>query len=278
MPENKSRPPQDQPWENGWAPDTSRAPGTRRLWLAGGMAMATVIACITAIALSERESDGDSAAKPAPSAGTTVPGLISFASPSGTAPPKGKSGLSTEKATSEAPRQQDAGPPEPAPDPSKSPSGGPGSATKTPKPPASTTTWRSVRSVNYPDRYWHMSDGRVGLDQVRGSESREDSTFKQVKGLANSSCYSFATRDGQYLRHRDFVLRADRNDGSALFTQDATFCPRGSAHYSGATMLESVNYPGYFLRHKNFVVRLERYDHSSLYLADSSFRLVDGPA
>ncbi|MBT1097089.1 MULTISPECIES: AbfB domain-containing protein [Streptomyces] len=275
MPENKSRPSQGRPWEDGWAPDTSRAPGTRRLWLAGGMAMATIIACVTAIAISERDSDGDSAAASTPAADSTVPGLISFATPSGTAPPSGKSGLSKEKPTPEAPHEQNASKPEPAP--SKSPSGEAGAPTKAPKPPA-TTTWRSVRSVNYPDRYWHMSDGRVGLDQVRGSESREDSTFKQVKGLADSSCYSFATRDGQYLRHRNFVLRAERNDGSALFTQDATFCPRGSAYASGATMLESVNYPGYFLRHKNFVVRLERYEHSSLYLADSSFHLVDGLA
>ncbi|MFD8047992.1 AbfB domain-containing protein [Streptomyces chartreusis] len=275
MPENKSRPSQGRPWEDGWAPDTSRAPGTRRLWLAGGMAMATIIACVTAIAISERDSDGDSTAASTPAADSTVPGLISFATPSGTAPPSGKSGLSKEKPTPEAPHEQNASKPEPAP--SKSPSGEAGAPTKAPKPPA-TTTWRSVRSVNYPDRYWHMSDGRVGLDQVRGSESREDSTFKQVKGLADSSCYSFATRDGQYLRHRNFVLRAERNDGSALFTQDATFCPRGSAYASGATMLESVNYPGYFLRHKNFVVRLERYEHSSLYLADSSFHLVDGLA
>ncbi|MFE4581831.1 AbfB domain-containing protein [Streptomyces chartreusis] len=275
MPENKSRPSQGQPWEDGWAPDTSRAPGTRRLWLAGGMAMATIIACVTAIAISERDSDGDSAAASTPAADSTVPGLISFATPSGTAPPSGKSGLSTEKPTPEAPHEQNASKPEPAP--SKSPSGEAGSPTRAPKPPA-TTTWRSVRSVNYPARYWHMSDGRVGLDQVPGSESREDSTFKQVKGLADSSCYSFATRDGQYLRHRNFVLRPEHNDGSALFTQDATFCPRTSAYSSGATMLESVNYPGYFLRHKNFVVRLERYDHSSLYLADSSFRLVDGLA
>lgn len=117
----------------------------------------------------------------------------------------------------------------------------------------------------------------MALAPVRGSESREDSTFKQVKGLADSSCHSFTTRDGRYLRHRNFVLRTERSDGSSLFGRDATFCPRGSS-YSGAVMLESVNYPGYFLRHKNFVVRLERFEYSSLYLADSSFRLVGGLA
>lgn len=277
MPENKSRPSQDQPWETGWAPDTSRAPGTRRLWLAGVMAVATIVACITAIALSEREPDKESSAESPSTENTTLPGLISFATPSKTTPSEGKSGLSTDRPTTRAPGQQHATTPKPAPEPSKSPSHEGSSPTAAPKPPA-TTTWRSVRSVNYPDRYWQVSDGHVRLDRVHGSESREDSTFRQVKGLANSSCYSFATQDGRYLRHRAFVLRAERNDGSSLFGQDATFCPRASSSHSGATMLESVNYPGYFLRHRDFVVRLERFEYSSLYLSDSSFRLVGGLA
>ncbi|MFJ8539868.1 AbfB domain-containing protein [Streptomyces sp. NPDC093591] len=277
MPENKSRPPQEQPWENGWAPDTSRAPGTRRLWLAGGMAVATIVACFTAIAVTDRAPDVRARSAPADDT-ASVPGLISFATPSGTLPPEGKSGLSTTEETTRAPGGQDAGAPKPEPEqkpkPSKSPSPTGGSA-PAPKPPA--TTWRSVRSVNYPDRYWHASSGYVKLDAVGGSESREDSTFKLVKGLANASCYSFATADGGYLRHRSFVLRSERNDGSAVFEQDATFCAR-SAGYSGAVMLESVNYPGRFLRHQNFQLKLDPYQHSSLYLADSAFRLVAGLA
>lgn len=274
MPENKSRPSQDQPWENGWAPDTSRAPGTRRLWLAGGMAVATIVACATAIAVSERESEARSPSASPSAENPSAPGLISFATPSGTTPPKGKSGLSTPHPGTRAPGQQHATTPKPAPETSKSPSREGSSPTAAPKPPA-TTTWRSVRSVNYPDRYWHVSDGYVRLDRVHGSESREDSTFKQVKGLANSSCYSFATRDGRYLRHRAFVLRAERDNGSALFGQDATFCPRTSP-YSGAVMLESVNYPGRFLRHQNFQLKLDTFQNSSLYLADSAFRFVEG--
>ncbi|KUL25189.1 AbfB domain-containing protein [Streptomyces regalis] len=275
MPENKSRPPQDQPWENGWAPDTSRAPGTRRLWLAGMMAVATIAACATAIVVTDRASDEQSRTASADD-NTTFPGLISYATPSQATPPEGKSGLSTVEATTKTPRQQDAGTPkpEPKPEPSESPSREAGSPAA-PKPPA--TTWRSVRSVNYPDRYWHASGGYVKLDPVGGSESREDSTFKQVKGLADGSCYSFATADGAYLRHRNFVLRSERHDGSALFAQDATFCAR-SAAYSGAVMLESVNYPGRFLRHRDFQLRLEPYEHSGQYLADSAFRLVAGLA
>ncbi|MES5822779.1 AbfB domain-containing protein [Streptomyces sp. RG80] len=271
MPDTQNRPP--QPWENGWTPDTSRAPGTRRLYLAGALAVATIIACIGAIAWTDKGPDTLSA--PGLEDTTSPGGLIGFATPTATEtpPPKGKTGLTTAEATSSAPRQQGSSPTPAAEPPAKSPSSKPSSSA--PKPAA---TWRSIRAVNYPDRYWHVTEYYVGLDAVRGSESREDSTFKQVKGLADASCYSFATHDGKYLRHSNFVLRAARNDGSTLFKQDATFCPRASSNSSGAVMLESVNYPGYFLRHRDFVVRLERFEYSSQYLADSSFRLVGGLA
>ena len=117
------------------------------------------------------------------------------------------------------------------------------------------------------------------LDPVSSESSaatKQDASFKRVKGLADSSCYSFVTADGTYLRHRDFVLRADRDDGSDLFKKDATFCPRPSSS-SGAVMLESVNYPGRYLRHRNFQLRLEwRDDHGRPTGADSAFRLVKG--
>ncbi|GGR50597.1 hypothetical protein GCM10010251_79450 [Streptomyces aurantiogriseus] len=155
-----------------------------------------------------------------------------------------------------------------------SPAASPTKGASDPKP---AVVQRSVQSANYPDRYWHLSNGYVRLDAIgSGPEQREDSTFTLVKGLANSSCYSFLTSDGTYLRHRSFVLVKQRNDGSSLFQQDATFCARAS--YSGTVMLESVNYPGYFLRHERFQLKLERYEYSGQYRADSTFRLVEGLA
>ncbi|MFI1565689.1 AbfB domain-containing protein [Streptomyces sp. NPDC020490] len=273
MHDNRSRPPHE-PWANGWAQDTSRAPGTRRLWLAGALALATVVACVTTIAVN-REGTRDTARTAVASPEATVPGLISFAAPSaGTASPvRHQKAPSSPGPTTARPRpgvSADAA--SPAPVRSGSPSAGPGSASPRPA-----DVRRSVRSVNYPDRYWHVSDGYVRLDPVRGPGDREDSTFKLVKGLADASCYSFATHDGGYLRHRGFLLRAERNDGSALFRQDATFCPRASA-FPGAVMLESVNYPGRFLRHQNFGLKLDPWQNSDLYRQDSAFRLVDGLA
>ena len=277
MPKDKSRPPLDRPWESGWAPDTTRAPGTRRLWLAGALAVATVTTCVTAVTVLENES-GEPATKAAEptTLGSSAPGgLISFATPSKSAgEAQGTDGGRPSPAptpTTSAPTSADPSPepqkktPKPAP---------PRSTSKPPKPPASHGT--SIRSVNYPDRYWRVRDGYVRLDHIgSGPEQREDATFERVSGLADSSCYSFATADGRYLRHRSFVLVEDTDDGSALFRKDATFCPRPSAA-SGAVMLESVNYPGRFLRHRNFQLRLEPYQHDGLYRADSAFRLVAG--
>ncbi|MEU6511704.1 AbfB domain-containing protein [Streptomyces sp. NPDC046942] len=258
------------PWEHGWTADASRTPGTRRLWLAGALAIAVVTACVTALAVNSTAPRSEAAPRPpgAPTAGG--PGLLSFASPSGstTAPPKGRSGL-----TPVTPQTASASP-QPDPSPSKSP-GGQGSSPQ-PKPkPAPQETGTSVRSVNYPDRYWHISGDFVRLDPVGSPADRRDATFRVVKGLANSGCYSFATADGGYLRHRSFLLRAEPDDGTPLFRQDATFCPRPSP-YPGATMLESVNYPGRFLRHQNFQLKLAPYQNTDLYWADSAFTLVDG--
>ncbi|MEV0169917.1 AbfB domain-containing protein [Streptomyces sp. NPDC050803] len=257
----KPQPPQDRPWESGWAPDASRTPGTRRLWLAGGLALVTVVACVTAIAATQRPSD-ERPYRAAPSASASLPGLISFATPSASrpdrsTPPSAAPTPTRTHAKSPAPQPTSAAPkPDPKPDAKPDPQ-------PDPKP---TATWRSVRSVNYPDRSWQLSDDRVVLGTT-------PTRFQLVEGLADASCYSFTTADGTVLRHRDFALRAEHDDGTRLFEQDATFCPRASSH-SGAIMLESVNYPGRYLRHQNFQLRLDPYQPSDLYRADSAFRLV----
>ncbi|MDN0194982.1 AbfB domain-containing protein [Streptomyces sp. S.PNR 29] len=272
MPEKDPRPTPSQPWENGWAPDTSHIPGTRRLWLAGALALATVAACTTALLVTRTPTDKASPPVPEPKSATTVPGLIFFATDSAT--PTAKPHAPSARPTTAAPSS---GRPTHKASPSAKPSKAPApkeSSAKKPKPEA---VHKSVRSVNYPDRYWHVSGGYVRLDPAGSDQARQDATFTLVKGLSDASCYSFATADGAYLRHRSFVLRAEHDDDSSVFRRDATFCPRAAPH-SGAVMLESVNYPGRFLRHQNFQLRLDPYQHSGLYLADSAFQLVDGLA
>ncbi|MFI6351663.1 AbfB domain-containing protein [Streptomyces sp. NPDC050743] len=59
---------------------------------------------------------------------------------------------------------------------------------RSPEPAAQGT---SVRPLNCPDRYWHISDGYVRLDPVASPADRRAAAFTVVKGLAESRCYSF---------------------------------------------------------------------------------------
>ncbi|MER5402025.1 AbfB domain-containing protein [Streptomyces sp. NPDC002599] len=274
------------PWEALGADDESRLPGTRRLWLACGLAAAFTIAAITVVSVQANSSDVSSRQAGNRTAADTANPFL-FGAPAGTTTaPAGKDALSS-PGTSRSASADSASRGSVSPDPSdRSSDSGTASGKSTPaasnsaSAPRQTSRLKSVQAVNYPDRYWHLSDGQVRLDPV-GSGSpaatRRAASFTVVPGLAKSSCYSFATADGSYLRHRDFVLRADRDDGSTLFRQDATFCPRASSR-SGAVMLEAVNYPGRFLRHRNFRLVLGRYERDRLYGEDSAFRLVRGLA
>jgi hypothetical protein len=84
-----------------------------------------------------------------------------------------------------------------------------------------------------------------------------DATWVETAGLANPSCVSFESvnRPGSYLRHQNFQFHLQPNDGSVLFSMDATFCP-GPGNSGQGVSFQSVNFPGRFIRHFNFTVYL----------------------
>ncbi|MFJ7996750.1 AbfB domain-containing protein [Streptomyces sp. NPDC096310] len=149
--------------------------------------------------------------------------------------------------------------------------GGGGEGGSVGRPTTAPTRKAAMQAVNYPDRYWHIRDNGGGyLDAV----SRGAAAFTVTAGLADSTCYSFTLGKGRYLRHAQFRLRADTDDGGSTFRKDATFCPRALGN--GTIMLESVNYRGRFVRHRNFQLFLDPYENSRLYWADTAFRMVAG--
>jgi len=78
---------------------------------------------------------------------------------------------------------------------------------------------------------------------------KKDATFVEAAGLANAACVSFESvnKPGSYLRHQNFQLHLQPNDGSSLYAQDATFCPQAGNSGQG-TSFQSVNFAGRFLR------------------------------
>ena len=107
---------------------------------------------------------------------------------------------------------------------------------------------------------------------------KNDATWIVHNGLANSSCVSFESKNypGDYLRHQNFQLYRQHNDGSSLFASDATFCPQAGMNGQG-TSFASYNYPDRFIRHYNNIVYIasnggsHTFDSSSLWADDVSW-------
>jgi RNA polymerase sigma factor (sigma-70 family) len=132
----------------------------------------------------------------------------------------------------------------------------------------------SLESVDEPGRYI-ASAGDVGQLAAAGTGApagaRLAATFEAVEGLADRRCLSLRSRDGRYLRHSSWRLRLMADEGTVLFREDATFCPRAGAE-PGSVTLESFNYPGRFLRHLGAELWVDPSDRTASFGADSSFR------
>ena len=133
----------------------------------------------------------------------------------------------------------------------------------------------SLESANAPGTFVSASGGSTGLagvDANSDATARQNATFDAVPGLADTRCFSFRAVNGRYLRHADWRLRLNGDDGTVLFRRDATFCPRPGAA-PGEVSLESSNYPGWFLRHVGPELWVDQSDGSGAFRADSSFRV-----
>jgi hypothetical protein len=126
----------------------------------------------------------------------------------------------------------------------------------------------------------------VGIESVTSSSSstvKADATWIVEPGLANSSCVSFesANGSGDYIRHYDFELYLEPNDGTTQFALDATFCPRAGNSGSNYSFM-SYNYSYQYIRHYDYVGYIasdggsNAWDASSLWNDDSTW-LVASP-
>ena len=131
---------------------------------------------------------------------------------------------------------------------------------------------------NYP------SGNEVGADAVTSSSSttlKQDATWIVRPGLANSNCISFETNNGSgdYIRHSGFKLYLEPNDGTTLFANDATFCPRAGNSGSNYSFM-SYNYSYKYIRHYNYIGYVasdggsNTWDASSLWYEDTTWAVA----
>jgi Alpha-L-arabinofuranosidase B (ABFB) domain len=90
------------------------------------------------------------------------------------------------------------------------------------------------------------------VDSNSANGLKEDATWIMRNGLAGPNCYSFEARNfpNRFLRHSNFRLRTDLNDGSDLFKKDATFCSYLSPFGNGIAWT-AFNFPDLYIRHFN---------------------------
>ena len=111
--------------------------------------------------------------------------------------------------------------------------------------------------------------------------ARADATWIVQRGLADSSCISLESADtpGAYLRHHDFELYLDLDDGSAKFASDATFCPQPGNSGQGYSF-ESYNDSNMFIRHYDYVVYIASdggsipWDAANLWHHDTTWKVI----
>ncbi|MEU3372867.1 sigma-70 family RNA polymerase sigma factor [Streptomyces sp. NPDC006660] len=127
---------------------------------------------------------------------------------------------------------------------------------------------RSLESVERPGQFLTYAGDFATLGSAAA-------TFTVSKGLADSRCVTFRAADGRYLRHYYLRLRLSADDGSRLFREDATFCPRpGTA--DGSVTLYAHNYPGSALRPRDGSIRLDGSNGTRTFTGQASF-LVRAP-
>ncbi|MFF8640564.1 sigma-70 family RNA polymerase sigma factor [Streptomyces sp. NPDC015345] len=122
---------------------------------------------------------------------------------------------------------------------------------------------RSLESVDRPGQFLAYDGDFATLGSVAD-------TFTVSKGLADSRCVTFRAADGRYLRHHYLRLRLSVDDGSRLFREDATFCPRPGT-VDGSVTLHAHNYPGSALRPRDGSIRLDGSNGTRTFTGQASF-------
>ncbi|MEU0095223.1 alpha-L-arabinofuranosidase B [Kribbella sp. NPDC006257] len=135
-------------------------------------------------------------------------------------------------------------------------------------------------------RYIHHTGATVDtavVDSGSSATEKGNASWTVRAGLGNSSCVSFESRNtsGQYLRHYNYQLQLQTNDGTSQFAQDATFCPEAGRNGQGVS-LRSLNFSDRYVRHYNNLVYIaanggsNTFDNTNAYTDDVSW-LVSAP-
>ncbi|CAK7231659.1 hypothetical protein SBRCBS47491_008005 [Sporothrix bragantina] len=141
-------------------------------------------------------------------------------------------------------------------------------------------------TAGYTTRYLIHNGSSVVTQVVSSSSSsalQQQASWTVRTGLGNSGCFSFESSDtlGSYLRHYDFQLYLEADDGTKQFHEDATFCPEAGLSGQGSS-LRSWNYPTRYIRHYDNVLYaasnggVQTFDATASFIDDVSWAISAG--
>ncbi len=139
----------------------------------------------------------------------------------------------------------------------------------------------TLTSLDYPD---HVVATEAGLGVLStfapdaSAVERARSQFLARDGLADSSCVSFESLSapGSWLRHANYRLQLGQNDGSAVFKNDATFCPEEGLAGLGIT-LRSKNFPTYAVHHRDLALFIDPVTSDEAFSEQATFLVEVAP-
>ncbi|TGJ80927.1 hypothetical protein E0Z10_g7844 [Xylaria hypoxylon] len=135
--------------------------------------------------------------------------------------------------------------------------------------------------------YYLAHTGTTINAQVVSSSSttalKQQASWTVRAGLGNSACFSFESKDtpGNFIRHYDFSLLLNANDGTKQFKEDATFCTQAGLNGQGSS-IRAWSYPTRYLRHYNTVAYaasnggVHVFDSATSFNADVSWVIATG--
>ncbi|WP_066365819.1 glycoside hydrolase family 43 protein [Herbidospora mongoliensis] len=138
-------------------------------------------------------------------------------------------------------------------------------------------SWVRLKSYNFPD-YFVRHANLAGRIDPYPFDPHQDQLWRMVPGLADSAGVSFESvnRPGNFLRHWDYVMRLDPNDGTATFRADATFYRVAGLADGNWSSFRSYNFPDRHLRHYAYLLRIDPVNASSSAVdrQDATFRVT----
>ncbi|KAF7861877.1 hypothetical protein EAF04_007759 [Stromatinia cepivora] len=141
-------------------------------------------------------------------------------------------------------------------------------------------------TAGYTTRYIAHTGSSVNTQVVTTSSTtalKQQASWYVRTGLGNSACFSFESNDtpGSYIRHHNFGLLLNANDGSKQFSEDATFCPQAGLNGQGNS-IRAWSYPTRYFRHYNNVLYaasnggVDTFDATASFNDDVSFVISNG--